>query len=135
MIPIVLLCSGPLTAPAEATDADLQIYQVMQAQAGRDAAAHVRLALWCEAHGLEAERLKQLALAALFDPTHTTARGLLGLVADAEQSVFNLEVAHGRSFFVGGAGALVHDNSLVEPTPEPFDAPPTRTVAASGRVE
>ena len=31
------------------------------AQVGRDADAHVRLALWCEAHGLSAERLKHLA--------------------------------------------------------------------------
>ena len=38
------------------------------------------------------------------------------------QPVFNLEVAHGQSFFVGDRGVLVHDNSLVEPTPEPFDA-------------
>ena len=48
---------------------------------GRDAEAHVRLALWCEAHGLQAERLKHLALAVLTDPTNATARGLMGLVA------------------------------------------------------
>lgn len=39
------------------------------------------------------------------------------------QPVYNLEVAHGRSFFVGKVGALVHDNSLVDATPERFDAP------------
>src|SRR5439155_11458604 len=50
--------------------------------AGRDADAHVKLALWCETHGLEAERLEHLALAVLADPSHATARGLLGLVAD-----------------------------------------------------
>ena len=48
---------------------------------GSDADAHVKLALWCEAHGLEAERIKQLALAVLIDPTHAAARGLMGLVA------------------------------------------------------
>ena len=50
---------------------------------GRDADAHVRLALWCEAHGLHAERLKHLAIAALIEPGHATARGLMGLVAHA----------------------------------------------------
>ena len=42
---------------------------------------------------------------------------------DQAQPVFNLEVADGHSFFVGTSGALVHDNSLVEPTPLPFDSP------------
>jgi hypothetical protein len=56
-------------------------YEAARARAGRDADAHVRLALWCEAHGLEAERLKHLAIAVLADPAHATARGLMGLVA------------------------------------------------------
>jgi hypothetical protein len=43
------------------------------------------------------------------------------------QPVFNLEVAQCSSFFVGKAGVLVHDNSLVEPPRNPFDA-----LAASG---
>ncbi len=43
---------------------------------------------------------------------------------DGVQPVFNLQVADAESFFVGEQGALVHDNSLVRPTPEPFDAPP-----------
>jgi hypothetical protein len=38
------------------------------------------------------------------------------------EPVFNLEVASGQSFFVGASGTLVHDNSLVHPVPEPFDA-------------
>src|SRR5262249_20323528 len=46
------------------------------------AQAQVRLALWCEAHGLPAERMKHLALAVLYDPSNALARGLLGLVAD-----------------------------------------------------
>ncbi len=45
-----------------------------------------------------------------------------GVTHDQTQPVFNLEVAEGRSFFVGRLGALVHDNSLVEATPSPFDA-------------
>jgi hypothetical protein len=42
--------------------------------------------------------------------------------ADDVRPVFNLEVARGQSFFVGDRGILVHDNSLVQPVPEPFDA-------------
>src|SRR5262249_12724053 len=49
--------------------------------AGRDARAHVRLALWCEAHGMTAERMKHLAIAVMNDPSNALARGLLGLVA------------------------------------------------------
>jgi hypothetical protein len=41
---------------------------------------------------------------------------------DRVQPVFNLQVAEGESFFVGRAGVLAHDNSLVSPTPSPFDA-------------
>ncbi len=44
------------------------------------------------------------------------------ITSNAVQPVFNLEVARARSFFVGEHGALVHDHSLVDPTPEPFDA-------------
>ena len=40
------------------------------------------------------------------------------------QPVFNLQVADGESFFVGLAGVLAHDNSVVNPTPSPFDAVP-----------
>jgi hypothetical protein len=43
---------------------------------------------------------------------------------EAVQPVFNLEVAHGASFFVGEPGLLVHDITLVEPVAAPFDALP-----------
>ena len=42
---------------------------------------HVRLALWCEQHGMTAERMKHLAMAVLQDPSNGLARGLMGLVA------------------------------------------------------
>jgi hypothetical protein len=60
---------------------DLATYREASNQAGRDATAHVRLALWCEAHGREAEKLKHLAIAVLTDPSNPLARGLLGLVS------------------------------------------------------
>ena len=44
-------------------------------------------------------------------------------VADESvQPVYNLQVAEGESFFVGKIGTLAHDNSLIDPTPNPFDA-------------
>jgi hypothetical protein len=55
-------------------------YDQVRAAAGRDPDAQVSLALWCEAHGLQAERLRHLSVAVLTDPSHATARGLLGLV-------------------------------------------------------
>ena len=74
--------TAPMTkqTPA-ATSTDLAGYQAAKSKVGRDADAHVRLALWCEAHGLTAERLKHLSLAVLYDPSNALARGLMGLVA------------------------------------------------------
>jgi len=207
----LLGCSDDANPPAGVADE----YRQVKAASGRTPDDQIRLALWCEAHGLTAERMRHLALAVLADPTNATARGLSGLVArdgrwlapdsvaqsvrtdpttstllaeydtrrsrtpynadaqwalglwadeqglkdqakahytavtrldpirtlggvatveavspEAVQPVFNLEVAEGRSFFVGRLGALVHDNSLVEATPNPFDAArPKETVA------
>ena len=56
-------------------------YEEARATAGRTSEDQVRLALWCEAHGLTRERLNHLAVAVLADPTNATARGLMGLVA------------------------------------------------------
>ena len=46
--------------PAEPTAADRAAYEAAAAKAGKNAAAHVQLALWCEAHGFSAERIKHL---------------------------------------------------------------------------
>jgi hypothetical protein len=69
----MLVSDGPMPSP-DAT------YEQMRANAGRDAEAQVKLALWCEAHGLEKERLRHLAVATLADPSNALARGLLGVV-------------------------------------------------------
>ena len=65
-------------------------YEQARKDAGRDAAAHVRLALWCESHGMSAERMKHLAMAVLYDPSNALARGLMGLVA------YQGQVGHAR---------------------------------------
>jgi hypothetical protein len=51
--------------------------------------------------------------------------------ADEVQPVFNLEVADEHSFFVGEQAALVHDNSPIQPTSEPFDAAPALAAVSS----
>src|SRR5258708_35005265 len=87
MISALLLSCGLLTAgPDFATTPSVEdraSYQAAKAKAGRDPDANVRLALWCEAHGLEPERLKHLSLAALTDPTYAPARALMGLVSES----------------------------------------------------
>ena len=70
-----VLAADPTSAPPP------ESYSEARARAGRSPDEQVRLALWCEAHGLAAERLHHLALAVLADPAHATARGLMGLVA------------------------------------------------------
>ena len=67
--------------PDGPTAADRGAYDVACAKVGKNAAAHVQLALWCEAHGLSEERTKHLSLALSIDPKNALARGLLGLVA------------------------------------------------------
>jgi hypothetical protein len=68
-------------APLSGRAVERSVYQTAQKEAGHDASAQVRLALWCEAHGLAADRMKHLALAVLYDPSNVLARGLVGLVA------------------------------------------------------
>ena len=86
MIHLALVCCGLFVAladdpsPPSSSPPDLKAYEAAKASAGSSAEAQVKLALWCEARGLSAERLKHLARAVLIDPKNATARGLLGLV-------------------------------------------------------
>ncbi len=89
MIGPMMVCVAIMAAslgeyqPPAAVDrtADLSTYQEAKKEAGHDTQAHIRLALWCESHGLGSERLKHLAMAVLYDPSNGLARGLMGLVA------------------------------------------------------
>jgi hypothetical protein len=84
MVHVILLCCAILTdggKPAEATTADRAAYETAAAKAGKNAAAHVKLALWCETHGLSSERTKHLTIASTLDPSNVLARGLMGLMA------------------------------------------------------
>ena len=79
---ILLSCALAIAGeiPPDSSASDRAAYQAAAAKAGKNSAAHVHLALWCEAHGMTAERLKHLNLAASLDPANLLARGLLGLV-------------------------------------------------------
>jgi tetratricopeptide (TPR) repeat protein len=83
MFAAVLLCCamcGDGQASERVAPAEVKAYESARLIAGQDAGAHVRLALWCEAHGLTAKRLEHLARAVALDPRNAMARGLLGLV-------------------------------------------------------
>ena len=80
MFPLLLVSTALLVAPTDASDG-MKAYEVARAEAGRDAPSLVKLALWCESRGLDAQRQKHLAQAVLADPTNATARALLGLVS------------------------------------------------------
>ena len=67
-----------------ASSHDFKTYDALKGKAGKDAQAQVKLALWCEAHGMNGERVKHLAQAVLSDPKNVTARGLLGLDRDRQ---------------------------------------------------
>ena len=77
----VRVCWPPRSAIHPPSSGDIKTYEALKAKAGKDSQAQVKLALWCEAHGLNAERVKHLAQAVLSDPKNATARGLLGLIA------------------------------------------------------
>ena len=57
-----------------------------KAKAGQTADAQVKLALWCEAHGLTAERTRHLALAILSDPTNAARSRAAGAGSPTRES-------------------------------------------------
>ncbi|MGE3817944.1 MAG: polymorphic toxin-type HINT domain-containing protein [Isosphaeraceae bacterium] len=83
MLATLLLGASVISAaperPAPSSD-DLKAYQEALVKVGNDADEHVKLALWCERHGLSGERVKHLAIAILTKPSHVAARGLMGMV-------------------------------------------------------
>jgi hypothetical protein len=84
MVNTALLCASLLVVQVgdpSALSHNFKTYDSLKAKAGKNPQAQVKLALWCEAHGMNGERVKHLAQAVLSDPKNVTARGLLGLIA------------------------------------------------------
>jgi hypothetical protein len=75
-----ILLGAEMPGPAQ-QGMDLPAYVAAKTRAGSDPDSNVRLALWCEAHGMEAERVQHLSAALLANPAQAKARGLLGLVS------------------------------------------------------
>ena len=48
------------------------------------------------------------------------------------QTVYNLDVAENRDFFVGRQGVLVHDSNFVQPVSDPFDVAAELAVVTPG---
>jgi hypothetical protein len=76
----LLLTISPSQGATDGASSLQAEYLSRKATAGLDAESQVRLALWCEEHGLAAERLEHLQAAIARDPGHALARGLLGEV-------------------------------------------------------
>ncbi len=84
MVQLLLICCvlvGDDGKSPNASAKDRADYESAVRQAGKEPKAQIRLALWCEAHGLTSERARHLALAIATDPANVLARGLAGLVA------------------------------------------------------
>lgn len=80
---LAIVATGPGDDPSDGggdRSKDRAAYRSAAAKAGPDAVAQVRLALWCEAHGLTDEQMKHRAAAVVRDPSNALASGLLGLV-------------------------------------------------------
>src|ERR1017187_775026 len=80
LLAMVVTVFAPQDVPGPGA-ADRNTYQALKGKAGQDPAALVKLALWCEAHGLSAERLKHLTEAIGIQPGSVAAQGLLGLIS------------------------------------------------------
>ena len=76
---ILLRCVilGDGDKPADPSTANRLTYAAARVKAGKDAAAHVQLALWCEAHGMTAERIEHLNLATSLEASNVLAAACL----------------------------------------------------------
>jgi hypothetical protein len=89
-------------------------YDALKARTGRDAQADVRLALWCEARGLTAQRHQHIARAVLIEPGSVLARGLMGQVKQGGRWVAPEAVANALSSDGKAAAALAEYNARRE---------------------
>jgi hypothetical protein len=124
MVYVAMMCCGLAAAmradPPPAADAC--VYEKAAAIAGRDAAAHVRLAAWYELRGLETERHKHLAIALEIDPDNAAARGMLGEVADKGEWRMPQTIIAERGENAGAAAILAQYRSRRDKIPDTAQA-------------
>ncbi len=75
-----MLIALTLQEPPRPSPADRSAYEADRARAGHDPAKLVKLALWCELRGMNAERRAALEEAVRLDPNNKAAHGLLNQV-------------------------------------------------------
>ena len=115
---------APLTEdPARITD--LETYREVAAKIGREPGAHLKLALWCEAHGLEAEQWKHMALAALIFAVSWLTSVLLNL-AGASPQVGSLMLAPVALLLTSVAYSTQYPiyRTVLDPSADVQDTPP-----------
>ena len=122
MLTLVVLASALMgDAPANQAPADpaavWQAYAAVQTTFGRSTDGQLRLAYWCEDHGLTAERGRHLALALLADPGNAAARGLLGLVSRDGRWVRPEAVAREQATSPSNAALLAEYDAKRSSTP------------------
>ncbi|MDR3636381.1 MAG: polymorphic toxin-type HINT domain-containing protein [Isosphaeraceae bacterium] len=117
-----LLAAVPPSSSTAIDDHVRAAYRDAQARAGSGPSAHVRLALWCETHGLQEERTRHLAAALAADPSNTAARGLLGLVAYRGRWQHPEEIADAARSDKALQATLAEYNAQREGMPETADA-------------
>ncbi len=79
----VVCCWLFLAVPGDSpTPEELSAYQAAAAKAGANVSAHIRLASWCELHGMHLERHKHLGIALDLAPDNAAVHGMLGQVFD-----------------------------------------------------
>src|SRR5262249_39054972 len=72
--------SAAVPGDSPTPDDEASAYEAAAAKAGRSASAHIRLASWCELHGMHVERHKHLGIALELEPENPAVHGLLGQV-------------------------------------------------------
>ena len=77
-LPIVLILTSQ--GPPGPSPAEKQRFEAAKVEAGTSPAKLVKLALWCEAHGMRTEQRAALEEAVRLDPNNKAAHGLLGQV-------------------------------------------------------
>ena len=79
---VATLVLGPAPQePLHFSSADKRSFETAKTEAGNDPAKLVKLALWCEQHGMRAEQRTVLDKVVTLDPKNAMARGLLGQVS------------------------------------------------------
>jgi hypothetical protein len=113
-----LIAAEPPAAGSISGDNASATYAALKSQVGASADANVRLALWCESHGLIGEGVEHLARAVRADPDNTLARALQGMVRHKGRWMRPDEIADRARSDESLQRTLAEYNARREMTPE-----------------